>query len=182
MSIRSSGTRRATSVHLHGSPLLPQYDGYATISSSRGTRTVHYDNPEKARTLWYHDHAVHHTDSNAYMGLAGQYHLHDAVESSLGLPSGPCEAPLTIRDVAFKANGDFLFDDHGESSLMGDVILANNVPWPVMPVERASLSLPAAERPGLSRSYLLSLERPSRGDVGDRWGRRFVPSPFGSRT
>jgi FtsP/CotA-like multicopper oxidase with cupredoxin domain len=135
------GYQAATSVHLHGSPSLPQYDGYASdLIRPRYKKLYKYDNPETARTLWYHDHAVHHTESNAYMGLAAQYHLHDAVESSLGLPSGPYEAPLTIRDVAFKANGDLLFDDHSESSLMGDVPLVNNVPWPVMPVDSVAIA------------------------------------------
>ena len=37
-----------------------------------------YPNDCEARTLWYHDHGVHHTAENVYMGLAAQYHLTDA--------------------------------------------------------------------------------------------------------
>jgi hypothetical protein len=43
-------------------------------------------NKQDARTLWYHDHGVHHTAENAYMGLAAQYHLHDAGETALPDP------------------------------------------------------------------------------------------------
>jgi spore coat protein A, manganese oxidase len=149
-----------TSVHLHGSPSLPQYDGYANdVTKPNQKKLYKYDNPETARTLWYHDHAVHRTDANAYMGLAAQYHLHDDVEPTLGLPSGAYEAPLTLRDVAFQGNGDLLFDDRSESSLMGDVILANGVPWPAMKVEQRRYRFRLLNA-GVSRSYLLSLSDP----------------------
>jgi spore coat protein A len=78
------------SVHLHGSASLPEYDGYASDVIKPGEyKEYHYPNIQDARTLWYHDHGIHQTASNAYMGLAAQYHhLHDANEASLGIPSG----------------------------------------------------------------------------------------------
>ena len=79
-----------TSVHLHGSASLPQYDGYASdVTPPDFYKDYHYPNIQDARTLWYHDHGVHETASNAYMGLAAQYHLHDAWERSLDIPTGP---------------------------------------------------------------------------------------------
>ena len=64
-----------TSVHLHGSVSLPQYDGYASDITNPGEyKDYHYPNTQHARTLWYHDHGVHHTAENVSMGLAGQYH------------------------------------------------------------------------------------------------------------
>ncbi|HKH11661.1 MAG TPA: multicopper oxidase domain-containing protein, partial [Rubrobacter sp.] len=70
-----------TSVHLHGSDSLPQYDGYASDITNPGEfKDYHYPNDQPSRTLWYHDHGVHHTAENAYMGLAAQYNLHDEQE------------------------------------------------------------------------------------------------------
>src|SRR3712207_4276589 len=67
-----------TSTHLHGSCSLPEYDGYASDITTPGAyKDYQYPNIQDARTLWYHDHGVHITAENAYMGLAAQYILHD---------------------------------------------------------------------------------------------------------
>ncbi|MCA1597600.1 MAG: multicopper oxidase domain-containing protein, partial [Chloroflexi bacterium] len=68
-----------TSTHLHGSASKPQYDGYASdITDVQNWKDYVYPNVQDARTLWYHDHGVHITAPNAYMGLAAMYILHDA--------------------------------------------------------------------------------------------------------
>ena len=78
-----------TSVHLHGSPSLPQFDGYANDLTFPGQyKDYHYPNTHEATTHWYHDHGVHHTAQNVWMGLAGQYHIHDELEQSLPIPHG----------------------------------------------------------------------------------------------
>jgi FtsP/CotA-like multicopper oxidase with cupredoxin domain len=129
------GYEAATSTHLHGAPSRPQYDGYANDLTRPGQfKDYLYDNVEEERTIWYHDHAVHHTTENVYMGLAGMYTVRNPVEGQL--PSGPYDVPLIISDAAFTAAGQLLFDDHSQSGLAGDVILVNGVPWPLMPVER----------------------------------------------
>ena len=70
-STRSSGYDPWTSTHLHGSASKPQYDGYASDITKVGqTKTYEFPNNQESRTLWYHDHGVHHTAENAYMGLA----------------------------------------------------------------------------------------------------------------
>ncbi len=59
-------------MHLHGSASLPQYDGYASDITNPGQyKDYRYPNWQNARTLWYHDHGVHHTAENVCMGLAG---------------------------------------------------------------------------------------------------------------
>ncbi len=129
-----------TSTHLHGSPTLPQYDGYANDLTRPGfVKDYVYDNREDARTLWYHDHAVHVTAKNVYTGLAAQYHLlPPAAEPTFGVPvDDEFDKPMIINDVAFRSNGDLLYDDHSESGHMGDVILMNGVPWPDVPVRPA---------------------------------------------
>jgi FtsP/CotA-like multicopper oxidase with cupredoxin domain len=118
-----------TSTHLHGSPSLPEYDGYTSDVTQPGQwKNYHYPNNHPACTFWYHDHAVGITAENAYMGLAAQYQLHDALEQSLGLPSGAYDVPLIIRDAMFAADGSLIFDDRDDSGLFGDVVLVNGKP------------------------------------------------------
>ena len=72
-----------TSVHLHGGNSLPQFDGYASDITRPGEyKDYHYLNDETGRTIWYHDHGMHHTAENAYHGLAGMYVIHDPVEEA----------------------------------------------------------------------------------------------------
>ncbi len=126
-----------TSVHLHGSASLPQYDGYASDVTYPGSwKDYRYPNFQDARTLWYHDHGVHHTASNVFMGLAGMYRMHDALEQSLPIPKGRYDVPLIISDTMFDSQGQLLFDDDDHSGAFGDVILVNGRAWPVMKVER----------------------------------------------
>ncbi|GAA1770043.1 multicopper oxidase family protein [Kocuria aegyptia] len=125
-----------TSTHLHGSASLPQYDGYASDITRPGfQKTYKYPNFQGARTLWYHDHGVHHTALNAYSGLAGQYHMHDANSERL-LPRGKYDVALTVSDAMFAANGSLGYDDNSQSGLWGDVVLVNGRPWPVMKVQK----------------------------------------------
>jgi len=126
-----------TSVHLHGSASLPQYDGYASDVTYPGSwKDYRYPNFQDARTLWYHDHGVHHTASNVFMGLAGMYRMHDALEQSLPIPKGRYDVPLIISDTMFDNRGQLLFNDNDHSGAFGDVILVNGRAWPVMNVER----------------------------------------------
>jgi FtsP/CotA-like multicopper oxidase with cupredoxin domain len=129
------GQDSSTSVHLHGSASLPQYDGYASDLTGPGWfKAYKYPNLQAARTLWYHDHGVHHTAQNAYAGLYAQYHLHDEAEQAL-LPQGEFDVPLMIADALFTPQGELTIGAD-ESGLWGDVILVNGRPWPVMTVKR----------------------------------------------
>ena len=70
-------------MHLHGSASLPQYDGYASDITYPGEyKDYRYPNVQDGRTLWYHDHGVHHTAENVYMGLAGMYMMTDEFEQA----------------------------------------------------------------------------------------------------
>jgi spore coat protein A, manganese oxidase len=130
------GNEFATSVHLHGAASLPQFDGYASDVTPPGFfKDYHYANLQPARTLWYHDHAVHHTATNAYGGLYAQYHVHDKAEMDL-LPQGEFDVPLTVGDVLFAADGNLKYEDRSTSGLMGDVVVVNGKAWPVMRVRR----------------------------------------------
>jgi FtsP/CotA-like multicopper oxidase with cupredoxin domain len=145
-----------TSLHLHGSASSPQYDGYADDLTYPGQyKDYWYPNFQEARTLWYHDHAVHHTAKNAYSGLAAQYHLHDRVHER-DLPAGAYDVGVTISDAMFSADGKLAWDDHENSGLWGDVILVNGQPWPVMQVQRRIYRFRILNA-SIARSYRLHL-------------------------
>jgi FtsP/CotA-like multicopper oxidase with cupredoxin domain len=146
-----------TSTHLHGSASLPQYDGYASdVTNPNCYKDYRYPNFQNARTLWYHDHGIHITAPNAYMGLAGMYLLHDDHELSLPIPHGRYDVPLILKDAMFQKSGDLIYEDNSESGVFGDVILVNGRPWPKMRVERRKYRFRLLNA-SISRSYELSL-------------------------
>src|SRR4051812_34448817 len=146
-----------TSTHLHGSASLPEYDGYASDVTQPGQwKNYHYPNIQDARTLWYHDHGVHHTAENAYMGLAAMHVLHDDLERRLDLPQGQYDVPLILKDAMFANDGSLIYDDHSQSGLFGDVILVNGRPWPAMRVERRKYRFRVLNA-CISRSFRLEL-------------------------
>ncbi len=150
-----------TSVHLHGSASLPQYDGYASDITNPGQyKDYHYPNWQPARTLWYHDHGAHHTAENIFMGLAGMYTISDPLERSLPIPHGEYDVPLIISDAMFNSDGSLLFSTGDQSGFYGDVILVNGRPWPAMRVQRRKYRFRILNA-SVSRGYNLSL---STGD------------------
>ena len=147
-----------TSIHLHGSASLPQFDGYANDITRPGQfKDYHYPNSQNARTLWYHDHGVHHTAENVYHGLLGQYQLSDKWEQALEIPHEPYDFPLTLGDALFNNDGSLLFSLEDESGLWGDVIMVNGVPWPYMKVERRKYRFRILGAT-VARSWKLSLD------------------------
>ena len=147
-----------TSVHLHGMPSKPQFDGYASDITNPGQyKDYQYPNSTTARTLWYHDHGVHHTTETVGMGLAAQYHLYDQLEQSLPIPHGAFDVPLIVADMMFKPDGSILFDDHNESGVFGDVILVNGKPWPAMQVKQRKYRFRMLNA-SITRSYNLLLD------------------------
>lgn len=126
----------ATSLHLHGSATLPQFDGFADDVSTPGqTKDYWFPNHQGPRTIWYHDHAVHHTAQNVYSGLFAQYHISNEWERA-NLPQGAYDVPLVVSDAMFAKDGALAYMDRDHSGLWGDVILVNAVPWPFHEVER----------------------------------------------
>jgi FtsP/CotA-like multicopper oxidase with cupredoxin domain len=147
-----------TSVHLHGSASLPEYDGYASDITPPGQyKDYHYPNIQDARTLWYHDHGIGITAPNAYMGLAAFYILHDANELALPIPHGAYDVPLCLRDAMFQTNGELIFDENSGSGMFGDVILVNGKPWPLMEVEPRKYRFRLLNG-SVSRSFDLALD------------------------
>ena len=146
-----------TSVHLHGQASLPEYDGYASDITNPGRyKDYHYPNWQNARTLWYHDHGLHHTAENVFMGLAGLYVMTDPWEQALPLPSGEFDVPLIVSDKMFNADGSLLFDTAEGSGFYGDVLTVNGRPWPRMQVKRRKYRFRILNA-SPSRSYRWSL-------------------------
>lgn len=126
------------SLHLHGSATLPDDDGHPQIyiGANGGTKSYTYPNYQNARTLWYHDHAMHFTSRHVYQGLVGAYVIRDSTERNSGLPQGDYDVYLTVHDKLFGADGQLVYDDDGQKDLLGDVQLVNNTAWPKLSVER----------------------------------------------
>jgi spore coat protein A len=60
--------------------------GWLPDANGNLTNDSFYPNNQSARFMWFHDHAVGITRTNAYAGLASGYFLVDDVELGMGLP------------------------------------------------------------------------------------------------
>lgn len=122
-------------VHLHGGTTPADSDGFPTDLIPPGSsRTYVYPNDQPAATLWYHDHAIHDTGRNIYMGLAGLYLIRDQEEAALRLPSGQFDVPVLIQDRTVRRDGSLRYDRDSNLGAHGDLVLVNGVPWPRMAV------------------------------------------------
>jgi spore coat protein A len=169
--------------HLHGGRTPTASDGFPTDLVRPGTdRTYSYPLQQRAATLWYHDHRMDNTGRQVWMGLAGAAIVRDDEDDALPLPKGEREVTLMIMDRSFGRDGDMDYPTVGNPSqadsmpgmsamirpaygggLMGDVILVNGAPWPVMEVEAARYRLRFLNASN-ARRYSLTLDpRPPGG-------------------
>ena len=131
-----------TVVHVHGTRVPPESDGYPERWIVSGQRAIHYyPNHQEAATLFYHDHAMGITRVNAVAGLFGVFLIRDQLEASLNLPTGPCEMPLTICDRQFSLDGQLSYRTSGNpaapwtSEFYGNTVLLNGKIFPYLEVE-----------------------------------------------
>lgn len=174
-----------TAVHLHGGHTPADSDGFpvdllqpATVHSGHihggaettGARDYVYPSNQRAATLWYHDHRMDFTGPQVYRGLAGFHLVHDDEQDALGLPSGERDIPLMITDKAFAEDGELLYPSLDPSlthspgvhpaymaGVLGDVILVNGAPWPVLEVAAARYRLRVLNASN-ARRYRLRLD------------------------
>ena len=111
------------------------------------SRDYTYPMQQRAATLWYHDHRMDFTGPSIFKGLAGFHIIHDDEEIALPLPAGDRDIPLMICDRSFGPHGEFLYPsidptlqivpgvtENAKTGVMGDVVLVNGAPWPVLKV------------------------------------------------
>ncbi|HEV7964730.1 MAG TPA: multicopper oxidase domain-containing protein [Actinoplanes sp.] len=147
-------------------------DPAATISV--GSRDFEYPMRQRAAALWYHDHRMGFTGQSVWRGLAGIHLVRDAEEAALPLPGGDREIPLMITDRSFDADGSLRYpalDPIGMQpgvtakymgGVLGDVILVNGTPWPVLNVARCRYRLRLLNASN-ARRYGLLLDPAPRG-------------------
>lgn len=135
-----------------------------------GSRDYAYPCRQRAATLWYHDHTMDFTGPKVYRGLAGFHLVRDDEDDALPLPKGARDIPLMIVDRAFDEDGSLRYpaldptmlntpgveDDYMEG-VLGDVILVNGAPWPVLEVDSARYRLRILNASN-ARRYRLSLD------------------------
>ncbi|KAJ4345843.1 uncharacterized protein N0V89_011978 [Didymosphaeria variabile] len=146
------------SVHLHGSYSRAPFDGWAEdVTKKNQYKDYYYPNRQAARTLWYHDHAIHHTAENAYFGMAGFYILHDPEEDKINLPAGDYDLPLSLAAKQYNSDGTLFSPADETVSLYGDVIHVNGQPWPYKKVEPRKYRLRFLDT-SISRAFKLTFE------------------------
>ncbi|WP_019813044.1 multicopper oxidase family protein, partial [Saccharomonospora saliphila] len=99
-----------SNVHLHGGHVAAEHDGHPMDVIEPGSSRLYcYPNDQRAAPLWYHDHAHHLEAENVYRGLHASYLLSDDAERALGLPSGPYDVPLQVRDARIEEDGSLVY-------------------------------------------------------------------------
>ncbi|MEV4316138.1 multicopper oxidase family protein [Actinocrispum sp. NPDC049592] len=136
---RTNALPAPTVTHLHGGQTPPESDGFPTdLVSPSSSRIYEYPLRQRPATLWYHDHTMGSTAPNNYRGLMGFHLIED--DENLPVPRGDRDIPLMITDRSFAADGELLYPGMSHDSMagvLGDVILVNGAPWPVLSVAAA---------------------------------------------
>jgi spore coat protein A, manganese oxidase len=152
-------------------PEMPAMPGMPAVLGNQvvGSRAYTYPLNQRAATLWYHDHRMGFTGPGVWYGLAGFHIIHDDEEQALNLPSGERDLPLMIADRAFDADGRLVYPSVDpelitpgvrtpyRDGVLGDVILVNGAPWPVLEVDRAPYRLRILNASN-ARRYRLELD------------------------
>jgi spore coat protein A len=142
---------------------------------AHGERQYQYPNDQRAATLWYHDHRMDFTGPQVWRGLAGLYLLRDDAEEALPLPRGAREVPLVICDRSFEEDGSFRYPALDPTlcerpgvlhafmgGVLGDVVLVNGAPWPVLDVARVRYRFRLLNASN-ARRFELTLDPPPPG-------------------
>ena len=159
--IMPKGMAHDHSMHGHGS---------MGVGGSRHSKDYVYPQEQRAATLWYHDHRMDFTGPQVWRGLAGLHIIRDDEEDALPLPKGEKDVPLMICDRSFDEDGSFLYpsldsslrdnpgvEDAYMDGVLGDTILVNGAPWPVLEVSNTKYRFRILNASN-ARRYELALE------------------------
>jgi spore coat protein A, manganese oxidase len=129
-----------------------------------------YPLEQRAATLWYHDHRMDFTGPQVWRGLAGFHIIRDEEDDALPLPKDKRDVPLMICDRSFDEDGSFLYpsldpslqvkpgvEDDYMDGVIGDTILVNGAPWPVLEVSATKYRFRILNASN-ARRYELALE------------------------
>ena len=86
---------------------------------------------QRAGLSFFHPHPHMATSSQVAFGLAGGFLIRDAEEAALGLPSGPFEVPLVLRDANYDKTGNLAYNGTA-SGFTGKSMLVNGVQDPYL--------------------------------------------------
>lgn len=148
-----NATDKEMSVHFHGGHTPAHSDGYPNFYVLPGRARDYYypmilpidpdgtpDETEALSTCWYHDHAMDITAEHVLFGLAGFFLVTDELEEGLitsgVLPGADADVPIVIQDKKFNADNSIFFDPLDHDGYLGDVMIVNGKPQPVMQVQR----------------------------------------------
>ena len=161
---------RPISVHLHGSASLAPYDGWAEDNTcNMETKDYVYPN-NRPVTAWYHDHALHITAYNAYLGLSGMYIITNKKKF------GGCGEPWNLEDIeelnliisdrVLTSNCDSFIDTKGvhKDDLYGDINVVSGIAFPNMPIDAKWYRFRILNA-AVSRPYLLKIKNERNVDV-----------------
>jgi blue copper oxidase len=131
-----NGLADPTITHWHGLVVDFANDGGPLLEIEPG-ESYDYSFPivQRAGLNFYHPHPHMLTGEQVCLGLAGAFIIRDGEEDALGLPSGPYEVPLIIRDASFDNQGNMLYNPTS-SGFKGKVPLVNGTIRPSLDVDR----------------------------------------------
>ena len=145
-----------TSVHLHGSASLPQFDGYASDVTYPGQyKDYQYPNfQDAADPLVPRPRRAPHRPERVHRAGRRSTTCTTRSSESLPIPQGELRraADRQRRDVRQGRASCSSTTTTDHSGLCGDVILVNGRPWPVMQVERRKYRFRILNA-SISRSY-----------------------------
>jgi spore coat protein A len=144
--------------------------GSMIMGGSKHLKDYAYPLEQRAATLWYHDHRMDFTGPQVWRGLAGFHIVRDDEEDALPVPKGEKEIPIMICDRSFDEDGSFLYpsldpslrdrpgvEDDYMDGVLGDTILVNGAPWPVLEVSNTRYRFRILNASN-ARRYELALE------------------------
>jgi blue copper oxidase len=121
----TNGLSEETTIHWHGMLVPTAADGHPMDAvAPGGTYSYQFPILQRAAMNWYHPHPHMLTGEQVAMGLAGAFIINDSQEAALGLPSGPYEVPLILRDANFDKNGNISYNPT-TSGYLGKTPLVN---------------------------------------------------------
>jgi len=124
-----------TTIHWHGMIVPTSADGHPMDAvAPGGTYLYQYPIVQRACMNWYHPHPHMLTGEQVNLGLAGAFIINDAEEAALGLPSGPFEVPLVIRDAMLDRYGNLIYKPK-TGGFEGDISLVNGTLNPKLEVQ-----------------------------------------------